>query len=150
MYHENQTGYKTYHTYTFDGFVPNPPFKSNDKSDLNKPATINTISDLMYRRSMLAPNVMKLFKEDIKVVRCGPLYQKRLRVVHSALQGQTGYVVIDFHNAPDSQDTKSIFTAFAIIGGLGVLNSKETKCVIRSCQMPFILRMDSSGWLSKP
>lgn len=144
MYDEQHdfSAYHPHYTYTFEGFNT-PPFKRNDPFNVTKPMEINTISDLIVKRPMLAPNVMRLYKEDIKVVRSRN--GKRLRIQHPYLAQKTGYVVFEYHDIPDSQDTKSIFSAFVILGDLHT----NGNAILKTCKVPFIMYMQPDGWLTE-
>ena len=146
MYDEesNFNAYHPHFPYTFEGFNT-PPFKRGDPSNPSKPMAINNISDLIVKRPMLAPNVMRLYKEDIKVLNPRSRTQKQLRIVHPSLRGQTGYVVFEYHDIPDSQDTKSIFSAFVILGDLDT----NGNAILKTCKVPFIMYMNTDGTLSE-
>lgn len=135
MYHD-LTPYHRFHTYTFDGM-----------QGMHQTCGIDTISQLKQNRPMIADGIMKLYKEDIKVYyddgRCQR--QRQLRVQHPYTNGKTGFVVFSFHDIPNSQDTKTTYTAFVIFEN-GI---KRCPAILKTCKTPWIMYMRSDGFLTE-
>jgi hypothetical protein len=93
---------------------------------------------------MLANGVMKLYKEDLRTNYFG--CDKYLKLVHPYTMGKTGFVVFSFHDMPDSQDTKTTFSSFVILGETGVMNSGA---ILKTCRVPFLMYLNSDGFLSE-
>lgn len=132
---DDYTAYQPHYTYTFES-INDTPFENTPN--------INTIPRLNINRPMLAKNVMKLYKEDLKTNYFGR--QKNLRLVHPYTLGKTGFVVFSFHDIPDSQDTKTTFSAFVILGNDGVRNSDY---ILKTCKIPYLMYLRPDGNLTE-
>ena len=137
MCDNNNNPYHPHETYTFEG-VNSSPFEGNNTTP------IGTIKQLMINRPMLARGVMKLFKEDLKTNYFG--CKKYLRVIHPYLMNKTGFVVFSFHDMPDSQDTKTTFSSFAIMGDDGLMNCGN---ILKTCKIPYLMYFGKDGYLSE-
>lgn len=133
---DDYTPYHPHHTYTFES--SQPPFITN------KIPSIRNIQELKLNRPMLANGVMKLYKEDIKTNYFG--CKKYLKVEHPYILGKSGFVVFSFHDIPDSQDTKTTFSAFVILGQTGVCNCDA---ILKTCKVPFVMYLRPDGFLSE-
>lgn len=132
---DDYTAYHPHYTYTFEA-QNKTPFENN--------TVINSIPQLKVNRPMLADGVMKLYKEDLHTNYFKR--QKYLKLIHPYTLGKTGFVVFSFHDIPDSQDTKTIFSTFVILGKTGVANSEY---LLRTCKIPFIMYLRSDGFLTE-
>jgi len=127
--------YHPHYTYTFEA-VNESPFANQQN--------IDTVHQLKINRPFLAPNIMKLYKEDLKTNYFG--CEKSLKVVHPYTMGKTGFVVFSFHDIPDSQDTKTTFSSFVILGHDGVMNCSS---ILKTCKTPYLMYLNKDGSLSE-
>lgn len=132
---DSYTAYHPHYTYTFDG-LNGSPFDNRQK--------IDSISSLKVNRPMLADGVMKLYKEDIKTNYFGN--KRQLRVEHPYTLGKSGFVVFSIYDMPDSQDTKTMFSAFVILKETGVMNCGS---LLNTCKTPYLMYLRSDGYLSE-
>lgn len=133
---DSSNTFTPFYSYTFDGYdkLPIPNVYSQSQ--------INTISDLYTKRPIVSPGVYKLFKQDLEPVILNG--HKTLRVNHPLFRGKDGFVVFSYYDIPDSQDTKSIYSAYVILGQTGVMNSTT---LLKSCRVPFLMYMNVDGFL---
>lgn len=99
-----------FYTYTFD----NKNDKKIDKK-IDNNFTLSNPQQIYLKRPILGENIIRLYKEDIKLSTL-PDSSKQLQVIHPWTTGRSGHVLFQYHDAPDSQDTKSIFTTIVFLG----------------------------------
>lgn len=92
--------YHPYHSFVFDDHNKIPIIPEQHKSK-------------KYDRYQPFDGVIKLYKNDIKTIRCKG--GKKLRVVHPQLQNTSGFLVFLIHTIPDSQDTKTILSIYVLL-----------------------------------
>lgn len=100
------SSFHPFDTFTFDGKTKTPyiQLKNNFQEQ--------TTRDIYLDRPKLAHNIIKLYKEDIRLI------DNKMQVIHPWTMSKSGFVVFLYHEVPECQDTKSIFTTIAILGDI--------------------------------
>lgn len=135
-----KTFFHPFYTYTFDNSIENSFGNSFNDFTLSNPQQI------YLKRPILGENMFKLYKEDIKLSIL-PDSSKQLQVIHPWTSGRDGHVLFQYHDAPDSQDTKSIFTTIVFLGGNSLNKASCYRNKYPASTMS-IMKMDKYGILN--
>ena len=141
--------YHPFHTFIFDGQTNHP---------VNPQPKHATIQDMYsYRPTFTSDgNVFQLYKSDLQYNKNGSL-----KIVNPKVCGKTGFVIFSFHtyNIGWSQDTKSMFSAVAIVDdgqtGKNLFSAgadalcTQTIGLLNTCKTPMIMFLNADGGLSE-
>ena len=89
-------------------------------------------------------SIIQLYKEDFI-----HLSKRRLEIVNPSIVGKNGFVLFRFLDSPDSQDTKTMWTAYLIFDLERQSSNDECERLLKTCKFPFLMYLQPNGALTE-